>query len=74
MMTDSASSEGEENHRDILDSKEGFLLSAAQALDWICLSLGVLTNLAQVLEEAKTIFRETSEQFYEQFYLLLRIV
>ncbi|KAJ3887639.1 hypothetical protein GG344DRAFT_55317 [Lentinula edodes] len=33
--------------------------SLTRALDWLCLSLGLITNLVQVVDEAKIILRET---------------
>ncbi|KAF8825515.1 uncharacterized protein C8R40DRAFT_1070500 [Lentinula edodes] len=33
--------------------------SPTRALDWLCLSLGLITNLVQVVDEAKIILRET---------------
>ncbi|KAJ3808374.1 hypothetical protein F5876DRAFT_46133 [Lentinula aff. lateritia] len=33
--------------------------SLTRALDWLCLSLGLVTNLVQVVDEAKIILRET---------------
>ncbi|KAE9392892.1 hypothetical protein BT96DRAFT_979176 [Gymnopus androsaceus JB14] len=56
LTTDSVSEEEEEEEEndDTHNPQE-----AAQALDWLCLSLGLLTNLVQVLNEAKTTLRET---------------
>ncbi|KAK7062533.1 hypothetical protein VNI00_000021 [Paramarasmius palmivorus] len=45
------------------DSKDGILdkqqYSATEALDRLCLALGLLTNLVQVVDDAKDIMRET---------------
>ncbi|KAF5386338.1 hypothetical protein D9757_006705 [Collybiopsis confluens] len=41
-------------------SEGGLSVSATQALDWLCLALGLLTNLVQVVDESKTILRETT--------------
>ncbi|KAJ3718633.1 hypothetical protein DFJ43DRAFT_1159423 [Lentinula guzmanii] len=57
-LTDHVSSEESENGRVDQPTKATERLQA-RALDWLCLSLGLLTNLVQVVEEAKTTVRNT---------------
>ncbi|KAJ3761783.1 hypothetical protein EV360DRAFT_37105 [Lentinula raphanica] len=58
-LTDHVSSEESEGGDDSSRPTKATERVRTHALDWLCLSLGLLTNLVQVVDEAKTIFRNT---------------
>ncbi|KAJ3717742.1 hypothetical protein C8R42DRAFT_723961 [Lentinula raphanica] len=58
-LTDHVSSEESESGDDSSRPTKATERVRTHALDWLCLSLGLLTNLVQVVDEAKTIFRNT---------------
>ena len=56
----------EEEHEEDLDDRNDRSLERAEtrALDTLCLALGLLTNLVQVVKEAKEVVREIRMSFH----------
>ncbi|EEB94428.1 hypothetical protein MPER_06760 [Moniliophthora perniciosa FA553] len=70
-LTDTEEDEDEDTKDGVFDqSHPSSRYSAIEALDRLCLALGLLTNLVQVVDGAKDVMRETSMYFV--FARLLR--
>jgi hypothetical protein len=50
-------------HEELVEGGENDVRLESYALDTLCLALGLLTNLVQIVEEAKDVVRETSACF-----------